>query len=368
MAEYRHYRPGEGMPCLKSVVAAGILIASSFAISCILINQGLSNTYWRPDLDAIDAKLAAFEPVKQDFDLLWFGSSHVIYGVDPELLDEVLRSNGIEIRSFNLAFEGMTVAERGFMLTRALEQSGGKAKYVAIELELRATPSLTNLLAARTRYFSSSNFIFQPLMAKLMSGRPVLDRAISSSVISISFLINQLNLGVLPDIFLPRPIETSDDGMDTKNNDETFSDVGWKSGSSRVARRNLPAITRSIASASKKTSTQRKLTDAEFATLERDLKTIEDCGCIPIVVFPPSCVGLEEDYAIRNSIQTRRPDILVLDFTPGGSDWKSFCDPELWFDQGHLAAGGAEVLSQLLGDRLSSSKIWTDRDDSSPQE
>ena len=327
-----------------------ILLAISFIGTCLVVNQTLTLPFWRPDVGEINSKLSAFEAVSQDFDILVIGSSHLDYGVNPIILDEELRANGIELRTFNLAFEGMTVAEREFMLEKSLGLSNGKAKYVIVEFELRATPLIANLLSARTRFFSSPKYIKSSFDTKYYSNRNLSRRLAACGVIMTSGLVNQLNLGVLSEILLP-DVQEALHSSDAKND---FSPVGWKNGDVRLAKRNIASITSGIARASKAIPTNRELTDAEFAPIFQDVKTIEDAGCVPIIVFPPSCKGLDEDHSIRNSIMAKRPDLFVLDFTAGSPEWQEFCDAELWFDPGHLAKGGADELSRLLGSRICS--------------
>lgn len=350
MAEYRHYRSSITPLSRKAGLVACSLAAIAFLIACSVINLTIAiPSVWRPNLDAIDAKLAAFKQSKEDFDVLVCGPSHVEYGVNPEILDPLLESQGLEVCTFNLGLEGMKLAEREFVLRRALELSKGRVKYLIVEFELRATPLVKNLYSARTRYFSSPRYIGNSLRTKLFSKRSLAKRIGASSVICCAFVLNQMNLGVVPDLLLPKVNDP-----EVNEAPSNFSSFGWKNGDSRLNRRNLAKIEDSLLRATETTKTNRILTGEEFSSIEQDLEIIEKFGCVPIVLFAPCCDGIEEDLAIRNYIQAHRPDLLVLDFTPSGPDWPSFCDAELWFDSGHLASSGAEVFSRLLAQRLSS--------------
>ena len=351
MAEYRHYRPGASASSMKFIIAHILLLGISFAFTNIVINQLISSRHWNPDKGEVDAKLAAFNSSDKAQNLLIFGSSHIDYGLNPLVLDETLAANNVKSKSFNLACEGMTVSERRFLLSRALELSAVKPCYVLVEFELRATPLVSNLTASRTRYFSSLKYAPAAFNTKFYSERPFKQRVLPSGVIAIAAVLNQLNLGVLADIAFPNVNLNSSDKLRTCAD---FSSVGWKDGKSRYGNRNLPLISKHIKIANSSTSSPRRLTESEYFTIANDLRLITQAGCIPVVVFPPSCSGIDEDHSIRNAILTKNPEVIILDFTVGSEGWPSFTSSDMWFDTSHLSADGATVFSELVGSRLSS--------------
>ena len=346
MAEYRNFRAGGSEVRLSTTFYNCFFVFCSFIITCAVFNQAISQRFWQPDLGEISLKLEAFGESDQPNSILFFGSSHINYAVSPAAVDKILNVQHPEISSYNLGISGMTLSEREHMLREALRINGNKTKFVVIELELRTTPLFANLQTKRKRFFASPEFVSSALWAKLDSRRPLKKRLIASGMIGTTFLLNQLNLGVGSDILLPPANKPK------LHSEYQFSNAGWRDGEALLAKRNLDRISDSIARASKEKVVPRELTEAEFASMESDLKIIEASGCTPVILFPPACLGLDDVYSIRNRILQSFPELVVIDTTPESPEWRLFCQPELWIDEAHLSKSGAEIYSQLIAQQL----------------
>ena len=87
-----------------------------------------------PRMNELSEKLAYFSRHKDEFDVLFIGSSRVYRGVVPRAFDATLRARGIASTSLNLGIDGMNVPESSCFLERILEQKPARLKWVFVEL------------------------------------------------------------------------------------------------------------------------------------------------------------------------------------------------------------------------------------------
>ncbi len=119
-------RPGRGSLRLP--------LQALIALTCFLIVAGAlrSRLPW-PESSGFRAKLEYFVEHKDEFDVLFFGSSRVLCGVAPREFDEELAEHGLEVRSFNLALGGMEAFETDYLLRRVLDLEPAALRWVVIE-------------------------------------------------------------------------------------------------------------------------------------------------------------------------------------------------------------------------------------------
>ncbi len=86
-----------------------------------------------PEGVGLRAKLEYFREHKDEFDVLFIGSSRIVRGVDNALVDEELAARGIEVRSFNLAVGGMRTFEQDHMQHQVLEMEPARLRWIFFE-------------------------------------------------------------------------------------------------------------------------------------------------------------------------------------------------------------------------------------------
>ncbi len=72
---------------------------------------------------------------RDEFDVLFVGSSVTFYGIVPHVFDEVLAARGRPVRSFNMGVGGMTTLESDQFLRRVLELEPARLRFVFVEAE-----------------------------------------------------------------------------------------------------------------------------------------------------------------------------------------------------------------------------------------
>jgi hypothetical protein len=113
----------------RAVLAA--LAAASFAVTAALLEQAAPY----PEMGSLDDKLRFFAARRDDYDVLLFGSSRVLRGVVPEVLDAEMARRGIPVRSFNFGVDGMGSHEASALVRRVLALGPRRLRWVVVELD-----------------------------------------------------------------------------------------------------------------------------------------------------------------------------------------------------------------------------------------
>ena len=91
----------------------------------------------------IDRKLHWCEAHKDNFDIIFVGSSRVFHGLSPRIFDQETRASGQNWRSFNLGMDKMGMAQSVAIIRELVATSPRRLKYVFFELE----PGMATLAA-----------------------------------------------------------------------------------------------------------------------------------------------------------------------------------------------------------------------------
>ncbi len=100
MAEYRSCRVSNPAQKILPSFWAASLFTVVFCLSCGCLNFLFTQKYWHPDLGIIDSKLHGFSDHEREFNLIVVGPSHLDFGFNPLVFDEVLTGLGHDIRSY----------------------------------------------------------------------------------------------------------------------------------------------------------------------------------------------------------------------------------------------------------------------------
>jgi hypothetical protein len=113
------------LPCL---VFLGALAAASLLIRGVNADD--------PGDPIIQAKLAAYTPRKDEFDVLFFGSSRILCSVVPAVFDAEMARAGHPVTSFNFGVSAMNAHETDAFMQRVLANPPARLRFVVVELGL----------------------------------------------------------------------------------------------------------------------------------------------------------------------------------------------------------------------------------------
>ena len=83
----------------------------------------------------IQHKFEQFRAGAHEYDVLFIGSSHVIFMIDPQVFDAEIAKRGYPLRSYNMAFEGMAALPANEVLSRVLAMPETNLQWVFVELK-----------------------------------------------------------------------------------------------------------------------------------------------------------------------------------------------------------------------------------------
>jgi hypothetical protein len=107
------------------------LALAAFEVTAALLR---ARTPW-PEEYGLRAKCEYFAEHRDEFDLVFLGSSRFFRGIDPRVVDAELAARGLTVRSFNFGLGGMRRFEGCFVLDRALELRPARLRWVVVEGE-----------------------------------------------------------------------------------------------------------------------------------------------------------------------------------------------------------------------------------------
>lgn len=126
-------------------------------VSCALALAGLRALTPYPDDYGLGAKLEHFAEHRDEFDLVYLGSSRVYRSFVPELVDAELAARGHALRSFNLGVAGMGDFEADWLLREVLAMEPERLRRVVLEVPLYS-PELFEANAHSARVIAWHDF------------------------------------------------------------------------------------------------------------------------------------------------------------------------------------------------------------------
>jgi hypothetical protein len=118
-------------------ISAGTLLcnASAFLAACALICLGLGATLPFPELPTLEPKYRFFAQRRNDYDVLFLGSSRFFHQIIPKQFDETVAATaGKKLRSFNIACDALWPPESFYFLHQILALRPAHLRWVVIEL------------------------------------------------------------------------------------------------------------------------------------------------------------------------------------------------------------------------------------------
>lgn len=121
---------------------ATLLALGSFFATHVLLGRTLET---RPDLrllaDSVEAqKFAQFRAHRDEYDLVYVGTSRVYRGFDPATFDQTLAELGHPLRSYNFGLVGMGYLEQRFIVDWILALRPARLRWLLIEPCERSAP------------------------------------------------------------------------------------------------------------------------------------------------------------------------------------------------------------------------------------
>lgn len=339
------------------ILRNAVLALSIFCSSSILIKKTLF-LYQKeiPYIPLVSEKMEYFESNKDNYDVVFIGSSRVYRHVDPEVFDEYLSTQGYDIQTFNFGFYGMKMPETYFWLEKVIDLQPKNLKWIVIEANLdNAYENLNNARNNRVMYWHTPKHTENTLKYIAGSDDSLPRKSVSIYSHLVPFFYNFVNLGDMSKVFL------SSSGLtDYKTSATSYSDFlgeslsGYKSlddepgeGYKRTNQRfisNFSNFQQQVTRFGEKIDHDSVSMDPSRRELIRQFtELVESSGATPIFVIPPK---LKTE---AHTLQLHKDDYL--------ESLLAYNDPEKYpdlyqleyrFDPEHLNDKGSKEFTKLI--------------------
>ncbi len=339
--------PGVLRPLLLLLVTGGALAAVS-----AMIRPAVP---WPAGFE-IRQKLEAFEEVKDECELLYFGSSYVYRSFRPDVIDEELARQGFNIRSFNLGVGGMDAFETDHLLREVLAMQPASLRWVVIEPRpfTGRIATMPNAFTERSVRWHTLHGTREALRSVWLAHQHPIDKLADAWVHLRLFARRFGNFGLgatllssalgvddepeLKQLFVEDQGYLALDGLDVasfkqrrrallKNTDRYWEDVN------SLPKRNTAAV---------------DLAAVNVSAFASQAAVVRSVGAEQLAVAPPGLLASPIVFALWKSRQIM--DVMWFNIP---KQFPDLYDVAHRFDSNHLNREGAEIFSRLFAETVS---------------
>ena len=354
------------------------------ARNIVIFLAALASVQWLVDrvaspflgADKVEKKFAYFAAHKDEFDVIFVGSSRVMNQVSPRVFDQAMAKAGHPCRSINLGYAGMFLPESAFLVNRIRKLHPARLQTILVELSTH-TPRRNEeaVLTAREIYWHRSVETALVCANVLTDPSPNFSTGERLEQIGRQFSIFTrclVHLGSGPDLFehfqnaSRRPSSASDPGREILGPDlDGFSPLqttlgqgtsaAFKTGGDATDLANYQASVAALRADVK--SLPRPVLPstpgADFGEtiireiLARQASSLRADGIRPVYFIGP--VTTRESAFLELAAQGAIPRLLAFNDPIA---YPELYRPEVRADRYHLNIRGAEILTRLLARRL----------------
>lgn len=338
------------MGSLRQVLILALAFTAGLCGGALALNRLITRPFWHPALGRFDAIAADVYALRDRIDVLFVGTSHVMTNVDPRRFDEAAGTF-----SYNASVEGLRVAERDWLLGKALASGLTKLRYVLVKPDQWLHTDVTNAFSTRARYFDTLEEAVHDGRARLAENKPLVPyRVGTAGMIAFGTLVHHANLGVLAELLLPAKPWHDTAGAGVRHEGGRWT-LGETRGFDPLAlgdQRNFGGRRLDEpypVDAGQLDAPSREYSASEIAELARLFAQIRELGAQPVVFVPP--VGNDHLVETRDLVAALRAHftdvpLLALDYSSGHREL--YGKLSFWDDWNHLSPEGAALFTSLL--------------------
>lgn len=329
--------------CLTGLVAMGVSCAAIHALAPL------------PEMPELTAKLSYFARHKDEFDVLFVGSSRIYHQVSPKLFDRIAHERGAKIRSFNLGFDAMLPPETFFMVEKILASKPHRLRWMFVEIaQLRGDALPGGNDTARALYWHDLRrtlWACRSVLAETGAKRDAEQKVLSArharefcALHARLFLKNFANLGRGFDMLLSKNKKARSKKQIAKVIGADRDGFLPEEKDARAEANNTVIETR-VALLKKESTRARREDPVTEKAFAENAQRIRAAGVTPIFLIPPTMLRLPAYTA------TRRDAAHVFAFDDADA-FPMFYEAKNRYDAEHLNPAGAEIFTRLLAQRF----------------
>jgi hypothetical protein len=348
LEQSEQYRRGS----LKGSVAragrsASILSAvGGFALTLLLLHAAFDLP---PRIEGYSDKIAFFEENADRYSVLFVGSSRVFRHAVPAAFDEAAAESGLQVRSFNLGVDALTLIELKTLLEAIARLGSGSPRYVLIEPALGVGLHARNVATIRAAYFRDLDNTMVEISAMHSMSRQWLSigRSLRACLNHYAF-VGRLASGLLPPVTEPSRTLLADDLVSARgfmaqdSGGPSLEDGPWR----RHLLQNFDRIARRVRERpGPSESVVRKFAPRNEILVDA-ARQLREAGSEPLFFISPIMQVSDPLRAFEAFHHLREPDIALFSYL---GRLEEIYDPSFWFNPGHMNGKGARLFSRRLG-------------------
>lgn len=290
-------------------------------------------------------------------DILFFGSSHVHHGIDPEEFDRELRAAGHDLRSFNLGMNGARAHETQHFLERVLSVASPAPRFVVIEVDHWNPDVLDGNEYTRRAISWHAPSRIRPIAVSLaFEEMALVDRVRAGWRHGLHAVANLSSASTgsswLHEAPVPHLLQTVEEIAAGRGYEPLGLDP--RHASRRGRQRflaDLEGYRRRVRSIPQRNANEPDQ-PYDLHRVREQLDAVRAAGAEPVYLVTPIPRGTPRAYALA-----RRGDVPVLFAFNDPDRYPDLYDPDHRQDRGHLNHEGARRFSRYFGERFAA---WLD--------
>jgi hypothetical protein len=352
---------------IMQFIGYALVFLTVLAVSAYLLHPVLrgSVTY---DLGMLDAKLAHYDAHKDEYDVLFIGSSLTLRQVDTPALEAAMAKKSCKIKPYNLGIAAAKLEEIDYMLDHVLAQKPDRLRLIVLSRPFSA-PVKFGGVSDRARYFSDTEGTAQRFANIANDVYQGPKQWVRYGVAAGFFGYEHLNIGLLSRIAFPDAFAASaTDTEVTPTNQWAIVDNGGFLSLDRELREDKDLQKRIDDFGYKAADFEQMLKKGQLPLKESDktMPEIQRRGVLladlalkaeaqgidaGILLFPTPSAGFKNEYNIAQGFKDKAPDSPVFS-AADPAQYPQFWSSDVWFDQGHMNEKGANELTAVLADQM----------------
>ena len=309
----------------------------AFAGTCGLLHSHLPF----PSVPDLAPRFRYFEEHKDEFNVIFIGSSRIRHGIVPERFDEAAAKSGFRAHSFNLGYSGMWPPESYYYLRQVLALRPKKLRWVIMELmDYRFGQVEGQATTMRSVYWHDARHTGMAFRLVAESPSPSTEKAKLIAGHARLFLQRMAHLGRgaewLQARYFPEKKKTDMSWVKRRGFDPEPAGE-WSEGTRAEFERQIRAF--------EQTPPSDRIRPGFLAAL-RDLeRSVNQAGAKMALVVPPT---------VRPEEHLNLPQPVGFGFFAfdNPAEYPRLYLPELHYDPGHLNEAGAREFTSLLAQRF----------------
>lgn len=298
---------------------------------------------------------------KDDYNLMFFGSSKTFHQIDPVLFDSIV-SKDMEVHSFNYGIQNLLPPESFYLYENLLKEDSLHFKYVLMELNWFPNIKYKNLHTRRNFYWLNNDNYVYTINSAINSRIPLPYKVWTVGTRSVNYIDKTFNIGIVNEIFNYHAQENDETALtlDVLKDNKGFLPVNRDSAAkgknsyflSERYRKEIEEVKRASSVSFAKYEDVENFdyyNEIYFEKINHLIKLSEDRGIHLIFTMPPQWKSYQYDELIPLFEQI--PENHKIQFADSRKYPELFKKENL-FDADHVNEQGSRILTKLIAEKF----------------